>query len=323
MAAIITIGERLVEMMAKNVGQRFDVPGEYDGPYPSGAPAIFIDQVAKTGGSCRIVGMVGDDLFGTLIKRRLRNDGVDVSFVGTARDKTTGIAFVTYKPDGGRDFIYTTRDSAAAELAASAIREEMFESGRWLHIMGCSIFSEEMIRVFEKAIAVAKARGMRITFDPNIRKEILNDADVRHFILQITALCDVFLPGEDELRWITGREDEREAVNSVFAHRARFVVVKRGRKGCTLYERTGEGTSMFDVAAYPAREVDPTGAGDCFAGTFISLLDQGYGAREAVAYAAASGAMAVMRKGPMEGTATLGQLRDFMRDAGDKAKREY
>ncbi|MBK4328936.1 sugar kinase, partial [Enterobacter hormaechei] len=46
---ICTIGELLVEFLAKEENQGFSRPGEFWGPYPSGAPAIFADQVAKLG----------------------------------------------------------------------------------------------------------------------------------------------------------------------------------------------------------------------------------------------------------------------------------
>jgi sugar/nucleoside kinase (ribokinase family) len=50
---ICTIGELLVEFLAKEENQGFSRPGEFWGPYPSGAPAIFADQVAKLGlGRC-------------------------------------------------------------------------------------------------------------------------------------------------------------------------------------------------------------------------------------------------------------------------------
>lgn len=44
---IATLGELLVEFLAKKENQGFSSPGEFWGPYPSGAPAIFADQVAK------------------------------------------------------------------------------------------------------------------------------------------------------------------------------------------------------------------------------------------------------------------------------------
>ena len=62
----------MAEFMAERVGQTFSEPGTFLGPYPSGAPAIFADQVAKTGTSAAMVGWVGDDGFGDLILNRLR-----------------------------------------------------------------------------------------------------------------------------------------------------------------------------------------------------------------------------------------------------------
>jgi sugar/nucleoside kinase (ribokinase family) len=309
MVEILTIGEILVEIMTKNVDQTFEETGEYTGPYPSGAPAIFIDQVAKTGSCCAIVSNVGNDGFGRLNVDRLKHDGVDVRYIGIIQEKTTGIAFITYKENGERDFIFTTKDSAAASLTREDVKEEMFEGCKFFHIMGCSVFNEEMIEVFRNAISMAKVHKVQISFDPNIRKEIMEDANLKRFILFALENCDIFLPGENELKWITGIEDEEQAVRFVMNQNARCVVVKRGSRGCRVYERQVH----FEVEPYLAEEVDPTGAGDCFAGTFISLLNQGKSVHEAVQYANASGAYAVMKKGPMEGTATMMELDEFIK----------
>ena len=48
MARIMTIGEILVEIMAIERGQSFRAPGTLVGPFPSGAPAIFIGDVGQT-----------------------------------------------------------------------------------------------------------------------------------------------------------------------------------------------------------------------------------------------------------------------------------
>jgi sugar/nucleoside kinase (ribokinase family) len=312
MAEIITIGEILVEIMAKKMGQTFEGIGEYTGPYPSGAPAIFIDQAAKTGSSCVIVSKVGNDGFGRMNVDRLKLDGVDVHHIGIDLEKTTGIAFVTYKENGDRDFIFTTKNSAAASLSREDVSEEIFEGCKFLHIMGCSVFNEEMIEIFKKAISMAKARKVLISFDPNIRNEIMEDEQLKRFILFALESCDMFLPGENELKWITGIEDEEQAVRFVLNQNARCVIVKKGSRGCRVYEPQ----VFFDVQPCQVEEVDPTGAGDCFAGTFISLLNQGKSVQEAVHYANASGAYAVTKKGPMEGTATLKELEDFIRSQG-------
>ena len=85
----ITIGEILVEIMATTVGNGFREAQPLIGPFPSGAPAIFIDQVAKLGGACGIVSAVGDDDFGHLNIDRLARDGVDVSAIAVLPDLPT------------------------------------------------------------------------------------------------------------------------------------------------------------------------------------------------------------------------------------------
>ena len=52
---ILTMGEILVEIMATERGQSFRRPGTLIGPYASGAPAIFIDQVAHIGSRCAMI----------------------------------------------------------------------------------------------------------------------------------------------------------------------------------------------------------------------------------------------------------------------------
>ena len=106
MGKIVTLGEVLVEIMATKRGQGFRTPGYFLGPYPSGAPAIFIDQVAHLNYPCGIISCVGDDDFGHLNIDRLKRDGVDVSAIKVISDSTTGSAFVTYKVNGERDFIF-------------------------------------------------------------------------------------------------------------------------------------------------------------------------------------------------------------------------
>jgi sugar/nucleoside kinase (ribokinase family) len=309
MAEILTIGEILVEVMAKEVGQKFEKTGEFKGPFPSGAPAIFIDQAAKLGSSCAIVSKVGNDGFGRINLDRLKRDGVDVQHIGIVSDKTTGIAFVTYEENGDRDFIFTIKDSASACINREDVHEDLFEGCNFLHVVGCSAFNEEMIAVLQKAILYANKNNVKISFDPNIRKEIMENEQIKQFILFVLGNCDIFLPGHEELKWITEIEDEETAARSVMDQKATCVIVKRGSKGCRVYQPH----EFFDVAPYETKEIDPTGAGDCFAGAFISLMNQGWSVEEAVKYANAAGALSVMKKGPMEGTSILEEIDAFIK----------
>ena len=130
----ITAGEILVEIMATTVGSGFLEPQTLIGPFPSGAPAIFIDQVARCGGAAGIIAAVGDDDFGRLNVERLRGDGVDVSAIATIPDRPTGSAFVRYRENGARDFVFNIAHSAASETHMTAEAQALIEKAGHVHV---------------------------------------------------------------------------------------------------------------------------------------------------------------------------------------------
>ena len=114
---ILTIGEILAEILSDHVGQVFYRPGRLLGPYPSGAPAIFIDQAARMGAKTAIIAKIGKDDFGRLNKDRLSADGVDISHIIETDQNSTGCAFVTYFEEAPGIFYFTSRTPPAASCA--------------------------------------------------------------------------------------------------------------------------------------------------------------------------------------------------------------
>lgn len=305
---ILTMGEILVEIMAAERGQSFRRPGTLIGPYASGAPAIFIDQVARVGSRCAMIGCVGDDDFGALNVERLRADGVDVSGIAVIKTATTGSAFVTYREDGERDFIYNIANSASGQLSVGNIREDLLKDCRHFHVMGSSLFSVRIIEAVKKVIEAVKGHGGTVSFDPNVRKEMLHIPEMREALDFVLDCTDVFLPSGHEVTLLATASSEAGAIDELLNRGVREVVVKRGKDGCSFYD----GISETHLPAYSVEEIDPTGAGDCFGATYIACRTQGMEVERALRYACASGAMAVTAMGPMEGTATLAELDAFI-----------
>ncbi|MBQ6594953.1 MAG: sugar kinase [Clostridia bacterium] len=299
MAQLITIGEILVEIMATRIGQTFLEPGTLVGPYPSGAPAIMIDQAARLGADCAIVACVGRDDFGTLNIERLKKDGVNTSGIAVRADQTTGCAFVGYAADGSRKFIFHFTHAAAGALTKDDVPEALFEDVRIFHIMGCSLTSSASLREAVLAGArLAKEKGARLSFDPNIRPELLTDDSLKDAFDWIMENCDILLTGRSELEQVTGLPAE-EAVRDMRARGKYAVVIKDGSRGARI---VAEGVDTV-MPSYHVTEVDPTGAGDCFDGAFLASLLAGKTLQEAASIGNAAGAVSVTRKGPMEGAA--------------------
>ncbi|WP_449045153.1 tagatose kinase [Paracoccus versutus] len=304
MRKVLTIGEVLVEIVATTKGDGFLAAQPLVGPFPSGAPAIFIDQVGKMGTPCAIVSRVGDDDFGRVNIDRLRADGVDVSGIEVAPGESTGSAFVRYREDGSRAFVYNIRHSACGKLRPTAASEALIESCDHLHVMGSAFSAPELGAMVMDAARRIKARGGTISFDPNLRPELLDAPGMRAALDAVLAMTDLFMPSGEELFLFDSGRDEASVIAALLDRGIRTVVVKRGAGGASLFEKG----RRVDAAPLPVQEIDPTGAGDTFGGAFLALWLAGTEPAQALCLANAAGACAVTKLGPMEGTSTRAEL---------------
>jgi fructokinase len=309
MAEIVAFGELLVEFVATRIGQTFDSPEAFEGPFPSGAPAIFADQAARQGASVAIAGCVGQDAFGETILRRLADDGVSISYVTRSADRPTGTAFVAYRADGERQFVFNIAQSAAGLLDAGGISPDLFEGCRWLHIMGSSLYSAGAIRVVRAAAQEARHRKCRISFDPNIRPELTGSPEAQRALWETLEVCDLFLPSEADLRFFHSNLTSDEAIGKFFERPSlEAVVLKRGAAGSLYVDRN----RRIEARGFEVTEIDPTGAGDCFCGTFLACTVRSVPVEQALVRANAAGAVAVLRRGPMEGNSSKSELDNFI-----------
>lgn len=305
----VVIGEILVEIMATTRGNGFLEPIELVGPFPSGAPAIFIDQCAKIGGSAGIVASVGDDDFGRINVERLRRDGADVSAISISPDTPTGSAFVRYRADGSRDFVYNIGKSAAAQIALTGEAKALFARAGHLHVMGTAFAIPGVWEIMSHATAVIAARGGSVSFDPNLRKELLGQGQTMERFRRMIDIADLLLPSGEELFVAGGVETEAKAVAALFARNVCEIALKRGERGSTFFGADG---SRIEAPAFAVREVDPTGAGDCFGGAYVACRRLGMPPAQALTYANAAGARNVAARGPMEGTGSRAELDAFI-----------
>ncbi|MEM8541383.1 MAG: sugar kinase [Pseudomonadota bacterium] len=306
---IVIIGEILVEIMADTIGEGFNDPLPLTGPYPSGAPAIFADQVGKLRHSVGIISCVGDDDFGRLNQKRLEEDGVNISGIDVDKDRPTGTAFVRYRKNGSRDFVFNIKHSACGHLHLTPGAKKQIDEAEHLHVMGSSLSSQEFMDLNIKTATDIKARGGTVSFDPNIRKEILSTAGTAESMQAILGMTDLFLPSGDELTMLTQADEASTAVDELLGMGVRAIVHKHGAEGATYHDADGP----ISVPPFTVDEIDPTGAGDCFGGAFTTFWLRGEAPSDALKMAAAAGALAVTERGPMEGTSDLSQIHNFIR----------
>ncbi len=124
-----------------------------------------------------------------------------------------------------------------------------------------------------------------MSFDPNLRASVLATPGTRATMDRILAVTDLFLPSGPELFLFTTASAEPEAVRELLARGIRAIVVKNGAEGARYYAPDTE----IAAPAFAVEEVDPTGAGDTFAGTFVTLWLRDTPPRDALRLANAVG----------------------------------
>jgi len=309
MPDILALGEILVEIMRPSAGQPLDRPGEFRGPFASGAPAIFAVAAARLGLPTAFIGAVGEDAFGRLLRSTLSGEGVDLRGLQTAPGYATGAAFVAYDDSGGREFVFHIRHAAAGQIDASAIPGDLFHHVRWLHLSGSTLALDENNRAAcQRALEWTRAAGGKISLDPNLRLELAPLEAFREVLEPYLAAADLLLPTASEARLLAGQPDEERAAYALAASPGTIVALKRGAVGCSIYQ----GDRRLDIPGFPVEEIDPTGAGDCFSAAFIAGLQAGWPLEQVGRFANAAGALAVTKLGPIEGAPTREQIRQFI-----------
>lgn len=307
---IASLGELLVEFVCTEKDGRNLRPSSYTGPFPSGAPGIFIDQAARAGARAIFAGAVGDDAFGQVITDRLRADGVSTDMIRVLRGVPTGSAHVSYNSDGSRDFVFNMAHSAAARFPdGDAVVAAFLDSGvQVLHISG-SCLGDPGMRVRIAAVALALAdKGVALSLDPNIRTELMTDAGYFDTVRTLMGRATYFLPSDADAALLFPGQSFAEWSAVLIDAGAKVVALKRGAGGAIATD----GATTAALPGHRVDVVDPTGAGDCFCATFVTCLAAGQPLGVALSRANAAGALSVTKLGPMEGNPTLASIDAFL-----------
>jgi sugar/nucleoside kinase (ribokinase family) len=143
--------------------------------------------------------------------------------------------------------------------------------------------------------------------------------DVRSLVHGLTA----FMPSEEEIRSLFwGKTNDLWAmIEAIGSWGVEFVIIKRGGLGQMIYDATNH--RRYEVPAYPARVVDPTGGGDAFCGGFIVGYAESYDPVRAALYGNVSSSLTLEGSGaffalealPGLAQARLETLKEIVREA--------
>ena len=321
MGNLLSIGEILIDFIPQQKGVALKDVVSFE-RVPGGAPANVAVAVAKFGGNASLITKLGEDAFGDFLLEQLKTYGVQTDKILRTTEANTGLAFVSLRENGERDFSFYRNPSADLLLTESEVEDKWFEPGDILHFCSVDLVESPMKGAHRKAIQSAKVHGGIISFDPNVRLPLWDDPqECRKTILEFIPLAHVVKISDEELAFITGITDEQQAIASLFTGDVKVVVFTKGAQGADVYVHN----KRYLSAGYCVKVEDTTGAGDAFIGGFLyQLLNKNVTRdtleavvnehhKEMLAFANASGALTTTGKGAISSIPSKEQIWQLIR----------
>jgi len=311
---VIAIGEVCIEFYAIEKSD-LTKPTKFVGPFPSGAPCIYLAQLSNLGLSCGIVGSIGKDIFGKVVVNRLTELTIDTHLLKLSNDKSTGIAFTAYDEYDQRHFMFTFKDSALGELDEKFVKKAEISKAKIAHIVGSGMcINEKTIRATYRFAEIAHKYNLLVTLDPNIRKELIDIQRGVRIVERLYPFVNILTPNEMEAQWLTGENDPEKAALRLVKRGIPKVVVTLGEKGSILVTHN----TLIREGSYSVKSVDPTGAGDVHAAALTYGFLKKWNNKDILRFANAAAALATMKYGAMT-VATKVEIQRFLSSAKGKA----
>lgn len=304
MPKLLTIGETMAAFTPDASGPLRYVTGY--GIRTAGAESNVAVGLAKLGIEAVWLSRLGKDEFGVFIRNQLRAEGVDCSRVIFDSSHRTGVMFKETGVGETKVFYYR-ENSAASHLCPEDLNPALFEGVEILHLSGITpVLSDSCREMTLEAVRLAKRSGVKVSFDPNIRRKLWGDRDYVPLIRSITLQSEIVLIGLDEAECLFGTRDAEAIVSLLFREGcAQYVAIKDGGNGAWA----ADPNTMEKIPPYPCKPVEPIGAGDGFNAGFLAGILQGKDVITAGKMGAICGALATQTPGDVEGYPDEDQMR--------------
>ena len=196
------------------------------------------------------------------------------ALVITDPERPTGIMFKGRVSRGDPPIFYRRRGSAAAALSREDVERLDLSAFGCLHLTGIlPALSPCALDAAEYLVDKARAAGLFISFDPNLRPQLWpSPAVMAETVNRLAARADLFLPGAGEGERLMGSADPAAIARHYQRLGVRYVVVKTGKTGAYA---AGEGEAFQSPTYQETAVVDTVGAGDGFAAGVLSALREG------------------------------------------------
>lgn len=266
MAGVIVVaGEALIDRIVSSDGAVAEAPG--------GGPFNTARTIARLGVPVAFLGCLSTDRAGSVLRRTLADDGVDLS-LAIATDAPTTRAVAQLGAGGTATYRFETDGTSAPELSTEAVRAAVAGRPSAFHVGSLGLVLAPMVVALAEGLDALGPETM-VMLDPNCRDPAIRDRGTHASRLRRTMRrADVVKASRDDLDFLWPGVPAADAVDEILAAGAAAVIVTDGPNPV---ECITKGWSMA-FAVPDVQIVDTVGAGDALGGAFLARwIERGLG----------------------------------------------
>ncbi|MFD4720209.1 ribokinase [Streptomyces sp. NPDC058423] len=280
MTGIVVLGSTNMDLVAyvPRAPRRGEtVTGREFRTVPGGKGANQAVAAARAGGEVAMIGAIGTDDFGVVLRETLEHSAVDTDLLRTA-EGPSGTAHIVVDDEGGNAIVVIPGANGTVDHLTPGDETVIGAADALL------LQLELPLAGVVAGAEAARRHGVRTVLTP---------APAQPLPPELLAVTDLLVPNEHEAALLTGITDPRAAAEALL-RQVPQVVITLGAAGSLYVARD---TEPVAVPAPRVRAVDTTAAGDTFVGALSVALVEDRPMREAMAWASTAAALSVQRPG--------------------------
>jgi ribokinase len=230
----------------------------------SGQSAYTSFALRKYNVPTKIIGNVGDDVYGDKIITDLEKTGINTTEIEKVPKGKTGITVAIVRKDGERAFVSDPSSLVMFNRGMIERHLEPMQSASFVCIVGSFFLPDFSFQDIRFCCEQSQKTGSPTLLDTGWDPENWPTKTIKD-LRGILKYVDYFIPNMDEAGAITGRKSPEKAAEDLLSDGCKTVIIKLGEKGS--YLRTNE-NEIF-VPPYKVNVFDAVGAGDVYNAGFI------------------------------------------------------
>ena len=257
---------------------------------PGGKGANQAVAAARLGAEVKMVGCIGDDVYGQLVLKDLKENNVEDTYVKVLPGENSGTAHITVAENDNSIIVI----KAANDLVSPALIDEAWDT----------IKEADIVLLQHEIPAATNAYVIEKCFEAGV-PVMLNPAPVAPVPPELLEKVTYLTPNEHEAAILFAGQGKAD----ILGRNQGKVIMTLGSKG-VAYAEKGQ---VYNVPGFKVKPVDTTGAGDTFNGAFAVARANGKNMYDSISFANAAAALSVQKLGAQGGMPYLNEVEEMLK----------